>query len=160
MADPYLQLTLGSLTVLYQGYIFEDGQLPRTVDEDLVGTIEYSLNGGVYVTGAAVHPKHLWTFSIASLLDQGLSDQTRELWSEYNRLRLAGSDPRMTLEDTSQYFFEASRTRALATNASEINTTTGVKYYAKFYVYFERPPVFERGEGFTIQLKEGAIFPS
>ncbi len=66
----------------------------------------------------------------------------------------------MVLEDCTQYFFEASpRSRALATGASEIATTTGrIKYYAKYYVGFERPPIFQIGEGFTVQLTEGGIF--
>ena len=164
MANPYLQLKLGSLTVRFEGYIFEDGTLPRSLDSEQAGTITYSNEGGVSVDGTANHPKHLWTFSVATdiilLYQPTLPDQVRELWSEYDRLRRAGSNPSMEMEDGTQYFFEASRTRALATGASEIATTTGVKYYAKYYAGFERPPEFQIGEGFTIQLREGVTFPA
>lgn len=164
MATPYLQLRLGSLAVRFEGYIFEDGLLARTLDPGTSGTVSYSAEGGVSVDGSFNHPKHLWTFSVATDLIQiyqpNLPDQVRELWSEYDRVRRSGADPSMELEDGTQYFFEALRTRALATNASELTTTTGVKYYAKFYVLFERPPEFQIGEGFTVQLREGLIFPA
>ena len=159
--NPLLKLTLGSLDVTYQGFIFEDGLLARRIDQELAGTVEYSAYGGVALNGSPFEPKFVWTFSVAALQDQALADQTRELYAEYQRLKRAGSDPRITLEDTTEYYFEAGpRTRALATSASQIVTTTGIKYHAKYYAYFERPPEFSIGEGFTVQLREGEVFPA
>ncbi|EKU98082.1 hypothetical protein Lepto7375DRAFT_7343 [Leptolyngbya sp. PCC 7375] len=166
MANPYLQLKLGSITVRFEGFIFEDGVLPRSISPEQAGTITYSAEGGVAVDGTANHPKHLWTFSVATDViyqyQPSLPDAVRNLWAEYDEQRRAGNNPLMELEDGSQYFFESSpRTRALATGAAEIATTAGrIKYYAKFYAGFERPPEFQIGEGFTIQLREGAIFPA
>lgn len=160
----YLQLTLGTLVVRFEGAIFEDGELPRTVDPEQAGETTYSAEGGVSVNGTANHPKHLWTWSVATRVicntQPDLPDQVRELWSAYDELRRANSNLQMELEDGTQFFFESSpRTRALATNASEIATSTGrIKYYSKYYATFARPPVFQQGEGFTIQLAEGDIF--
>ncbi|ESA38440.1 hypothetical protein N836_31360 [Leptolyngbya sp. Heron Island J] len=160
----YLQLKLGSLTVRFKGAIFEDGELPRAVDPELAGETTYSNEGGVSVSGSSFHPKHLWTWAVATrticVTQPDLPDQVRELWSEYDRLRRARLNPQIELEDGTQYFFENTpRTRALATDASEIATSTGrIKYYSKYYVTFARPPVFQQGEGFTIQLAEGDIF--
>lgn len=160
----YLQLKLGSLTVRFEGAIFEDGELPRAVDPELAGETTYSNEGGVSVNGSSFHPKHLWTWSVATRVilstQPDLPDQVRELWSAYDELRRSGSNPQLELEDGTQYFFEASpRTRALATDASEITTSPGrIKYYSKYYVTFARPPVFQQGEGFTVQLAEGGIF--
>lgn len=161
---PYLQLKLGALTVRFEGYIFEDGDLPKTPDPDQYGTASYSGEGGLSVDGSSSLAKNLWTFSVTTDVirqqQPDLPDQVRELEALYQSLRTtAGSDPQMELEDTSQYFFDVgSRTRALATGASEIATITGVKYYPKYYAIFARPVEYQRGEGFTIQLAEGDIF--
>lgn len=159
----YLQLTLDNLTVRFEGPIFEDGDLPRTLDPDQAGTVTSSAEGGTSINGSSFHPEHVWTWSVATRVilstQPDLPDQVRELWSEYDEQRRAGNDPQIELEDGTQYFFEsAPRTRALATGASEIPTSTGrIKYYAKYKAGFERPPVFQQGEGFTIQLREGDV---
>ena len=162
MADPLIRLTLGAIDITLRGDIFEVAPQPRTNDPDQAGSVSQSLAGSTIVNGSSFTPKQLWTIPLATGRQLGTVDRAeaiRELWAYYDSLRRAGSDPKITLEDTSAYWFDiGSRTRALATGASEIVTDTGVKYYAKYYAHFTEPPVFELELGTVIQLREGVLF--
>lgn len=160
MADPLIRLTLGTLSVTFQGLIFNTDALPRTKDPSQFGEVSYSAYGGISQDGSPLVPRHTWTFSVAALGDSDLADQVAEIEEEFNRLKRANNDPKIEIEDTTAYFFEQSpRTRALATGASEIITSTGrIKYYAKYYAHFSRPVDFQLGWGFTVQLSESEIF--
>ena len=157
MADPIIKVTLGSLVVNYTGYRFEDGEKPRSLNPGHAPLVRRSINGSTALSGRNHVPGYLWTIAAANLTENGdLGQQTWELYSHFESERRAGNDPKLLVEDTTEYFFEdGPRTRALATGASEIATTTGIKYYAQYYALFsDQPPVFNIGEGFVVQFEE------
>lgn len=162
MANPIIKCTLpltpsGNFVVTYTGFIFENTDLARSINPAHVSTMNRSINGSTSLSGRRHTPGHIWTIAVAALFkNEDLADKTRELYWEYERQRKDGLKPKILIEDTSEYFFERGpRTRALADGADEIATTTGIKYYAKFYAHFnENPPTFQVGEGFVLQLEE------
>ena len=160
----YLRLILGSIDITYEGFIFANEELPRTPDPDQAGVISVSDRGTLNLSGPTFRAKHLWTISFPSLPTsddaQTRAEDAQELWEEYEAIRQSSptADPRILLYDTTQFFRERSpQTRALVPGETVFNTTAGrIKYYAQYYVYFERPPVFEIGGGFVLQFREGA----
>lgn len=163
MADPLIKCTLGVLSITYQGLIFEPEENARSINPAHTSSISRSIAGATAISGPRHVPGYIWTIALAGLSDFDIVDQTFELYAEYERQRIAGLKPKVLIEDTTDYFFEASpRTRALATGASEIATTTGIKYYAQFYAHFnENPPTTNIRGALVLQLEEaGSIVPA
>lgn len=158
----YLRLILGSIDIIYEGFIFANEELPRTPDQDQIGQITTSLRGSTALTGAGYRAKGLWTIAFPSLFSfesEARAENARELWEEYEARRTAtpAEDPKILLYDTTQFFRERSpRTRGLVPGETVFATSANrIKYYAQYYVYFERAPVFEIGGGFVLQFREG-----
>lgn len=155
-------LTLGSLSLTLEGAIFQvkfGDDLPRIDDPDQASASNTSAGGGNEITGSSFPPRQLWTIAKGFNGDEASGDKICELWRQYDHTRRQGGNPKITLEDTIQFWHDiGARTRALATGASEIATTSGVKYYAKYYAYFTREPVLSKGYGFVLQLREGEVF--
>ena len=159
----YLRLILApDIDITYEGFIFTGDELPRTPDQEQTGQITTSLRGSTALTGAGYRAKGLWTIAFPSLFSadsQSRAENARELWEEYEARRTAtpAEDPKILLYDTTQFFRERSpRSRGLVPGETVFATSASrIKYYAQYYVYFERAPVFEIGGGFVLQFREG-----
>lgn len=153
-----LKLTLGTLTVTLNRFL--DTKAPRS--QAIGASVDYAASGNAIISGALRNP-HIWT--INTPLEATERRLILSIHAEQERLRIAGSDPSITLEDSIQEFHEATpRTRALATGASETTIATGfICYYAKFKgVISNQPEIVQLGKykALSFQILEtGVVAP-
>lgn len=164
MADGYLQLDLGSLSVTIDRFVGE--KYPRVHID--TGSTEYSMYGNLIGYGRAVEEPHMWT--VEALVTMEEAEILTAMYWEHSRLKRIKSVPDVTVTDTTFVFTERSpRTRAKAASPFDTETTFAtsyVKYYAQYYAWFQaRPEILYRGHryanvSFTLYETENKVSPA
>lgn len=146
---PYT-LTIGSNSVVVDS--FREANEPRILANP--ATSEYTGYGYTVVKGTVVEPKYIWT--VQAWMYPADYDLLWVIYSESDRRRRNLIDHAVTIDDTVREVYEPTRTRALATGASEVATGSGyVKYFARFEAMFSAEPQvvqrnFRYGVNFTL----------
>jgi hypothetical protein len=124
----YLSLSLNQTGIVIPDYTFTN--YARDVAQ--YAAIGYTATGVPTTKGLNYESKQIW--QVTALLDEQDMLTCRAIAHRSNELRIAGSDPSITIVDTCQQVLEtAPRTRALAPASAEIIWPTGeVAYYAVF----------------------------
>ena len=121
---------------------YTSGTRPRSKLK--IPELSHSNNGTPATDGTNYEPLHLW--DITCLID---TDQRLILDRVYARFQT--DKAAIVLHDYSQFFVEhGTRTRPLATGATENSATGDVYYYAQFSVWFNSEPRYGLAGGYDL----------
>lgn len=155
----YIKLTLAGFSVTFSKF-FGDS-IPRISPNE--NSIEYSASGNPVISGFAYEVPQLWNLDAYCSAED--YQKLLAIHAESDRLRRAGSDFRITLEDTTLPIVEKSpRTRAIVSGESEtaiVGSVNYTSYSAKFYCWIVKRPDFRqlgKGWGVSFTAQEAGKF--
>ena len=142
MALGDLKLTYASLSVTFgksSGNKFLQEEMPRSEINMNQGE-SFTIAGNFLVSGTSYEPRHIYTVTASCLLED--CEKLRAMWRLSDAARRALGAWQMIVDDETERFFEATKTRSSVTATADISLNGGVYYYPRMQVFMPSAPIF------------------